>query len=135
MGSPSRYRSCTCFYNGLVMGAFVGLYATRGMTLEVLAWILPHGVTEILAVLLCGAAGLRLGTAAAFPGDLSRWDHVKVQMRRIGPMVIGAVVMFFIAALIEGFFRQLVQSVNVRWVVAGTTAVFWLVYFSLVGRK
>jgi uncharacterized membrane protein SpoIIM required for sporulation len=123
------------FYNGLVFGAFVGLYASRGLTLEVLAWILPHGVTELLAVFLCGAAGLCLGTSAAFPGEISRWDNVKIQMRRVGPMVIGAVIMFFIAAVIEGFFRQLVQSTDVRWLVASSTAIFWLYYFGFVGRR
>jgi len=123
------------FYNGLVFGAFVGLYASRGLTLEVLAWILPHGVTELLAVLLCGAAGLCLGKSAAFPGEISRWDNVKIQMRRVGPMVIGAVIMFFIAAVIEGFFRQMVQSIDLRWLVASGTAIFWLYYFGFVGRR
>lgn len=123
------------FYNGLVLGAFVGLYASRGMTGEVLAWILPHGVTELLAVVLCGAAGLLLGKAAAFPGTLNRWDNIKIQMHRVGPMVIGAVLMFFSAALIEGFFRQLVQDQEIRWAVASSTFAFWVYYFGFVGRR
>lgn len=123
------------FYNGLVLGAFVGLYASRGMTTDVLAWILPHGVTEILAVVLCGAAGLLLGKAAAFPGAIHRWDNIKIQMRRVGPMVIGAVLMFFGAALIEGFFRQLVQDQEIRWAVASSTFAFWVYYFGFAGRR
>ncbi len=35
-------------------------------------WLVIHGVTELSAVILAGAAGLRIGWTLAFPGDLSR---------------------------------------------------------------
>ena len=55
--------------------------------------------------------------------------------RDVGPIVIGAVLMFILAAFIEGFFRQLVQSVEVRYTVAGGTFIFWFIYFGLIGRR
>jgi hypothetical protein len=45
------------------------------------------------------------------------------------------VLLFFIAALIEGLFRQLVQDVDTRTFVLTLTALMWLAYFGLVGRK
>ena len=39
-----------------------------------------------------------------------------------------------LAALIEGFFRQLVHSVVVRGSVAAASALLWTAYFVLAGR-
>jgi hypothetical protein len=50
-------------------------------------------------------------------------------------MVLGAVILFFAAALIEGLFRQLVHSVPIRWSVAGATLLLWILYFGFLGRK
>ncbi len=131
-GVPTVY---LLFQNGLVLGAFSGLYHSRDLTFELYSWLLPHGVTEILAVLLCGAAGLYIGKAAVFcEENLSRMDSIVAAGKRVGPTVIGAVVMFFLASLIEGFFRQWVQSIPVRYGVAMVTALFWIFYFVTVGR-
>lgn len=121
------------FINGATLGAFFELYASRGLSIEFLSWVLPHGVTELLAVVLCGAAGLHIGMAVAFPGQHSRLDSLKIRGKASGAVVLGAVTMFFAAALLEGFFRQLVQDVTVRYIMAGSTAVFWFVYLGFVG--
>src|SRR5262249_1714524 len=44
------------FTNGLILGSFGALYASRGLGWEFWSWATPHGVTEILAILLCAAA-------------------------------------------------------------------------------
>ncbi len=123
------------FKNGLMLGAFIALYDDRGLSYEFFSWILPHGITEFLAVILCGAAGFRIGQRLVAPGEYSRWDSVKLAGREAGRICIGAVVMFFLAAVIEGFFRQLVSDVDVRYAVATATALFWLVYFTMAGRN
>jgi uncharacterized membrane protein SpoIIM required for sporulation len=46
------------FYQGLTLGAFAALHQDRGLLVEFLGWLSIHGVTEIGAILLCGAAGL-----------------------------------------------------------------------------
>ena len=60
------------FTNGLILGAFGALYHSRGLDAEFWSWVLPHGITEILAVLLCAAAGLALGQSLVFPGHSAR---------------------------------------------------------------
>jgi hypothetical protein len=38
--------------------------------------------------------------------------------------------LFFVAALLEGFFRQLVHGVVPRMLVATATTILWIVYFA-----
>ena len=82
------------FYNGLALGAFVALFDSRGLGGEVMGWLIIHGTTEILAVILCGGAGLVLGNqrriarslhAPAKPSD--RWASSQSHRRRIGRAV------------------------------------------------
>ena len=119
---------------GLMLGAFWALYAGRGLGVEFWAWISPHGVTELLAVLLCSAAGLAIARSLVFPGRLPRLASLARAGRKAGVIVLGAVVMFFVAGLIEGFFRQLVHDVPTRYGLAALTAVFWTWYLGFVGR-
>ena len=122
------------FYNGLVLGAFAALFHSRGLGVDLWAWILPHGVTELTAVVLCGAAGFQLAHALVFPGARTRMDSLREHGRSAAVIVLGAVCMLFVAGLIEGIFRQTVTSVPVRFTVAGATTAWWIYYFGFVGR-
>ena len=107
------------FENGLVIGAFNALYLSRGLGVEMMSWLLPHGITEILAVLLCGAGGLYIGESILFPGEYSRLENLARRGKQAGVVVLGAVGLFMIAGVIEGVFRQTVQDMTVRFGVAG----------------
>jgi len=131
-GVPTIY---LLFLNGLELGAMAALYQTRGMGGELWAWILPHGITELSAVCLCGAAGMALGAALVFPGRHTRMQNLALQGRDVALLALGAVAMFLIAGLIEGVFRQVVHDVAVRWSLATLTLVFWSWYFLAVGRR
>ena len=131
VGLPTAF---LLFYNGLVLGAFAALYDSRGLSVDLWGWLLPHGVTELLAVILCGAAGFALAHAIVFPGAMSRLDNLRQKGRTAALVVMGAVVMLFVAGLIEGIFRQTVTHVPTRYAVAILTACFWLFYFVWVGR-
>jgi uncharacterized membrane protein SpoIIM required for sporulation len=122
------------FINGLILGAFAALYDSRGLSMDLWAWLLPHGVTELSAVVLCGAAGLVIGQSWVFPGEKLRLDNLRERGRDAGIVVLGAVIMFFIAGLIEGIFRQTVTNIEVRYLVAAGTALFWIWYYTLCGR-
>lgn len=122
------------FQNGLALGAMAALYASRGLGLEFWGWVLPHGVTELGAVCLCGAAGLAIGASLVFPGRHARLDNLRLRGREAALVAVGAVALFLLAGLIEGFFRQLVHDLVVRWSVAGTSLVAWLAYFLFAGR-
>jgi uncharacterized membrane protein SpoIIM required for sporulation len=120
---------------GLELGAMSELFRSRGLGVEFWAWILPHGVTELLALVLCAAAGLGTGFAFLFPGARTRRDAASAAGREAGTIVVGAVAMFLIAAAFEGVFRQRVGSPEIRWAVAGTIGVLWGAYFLWAGRR
>lgn len=122
------------FVNGAMLGAMWAAFANADLGLEFAAWVLPHGVTELLAIALCGAAGLALGRALLFPGAMTRLDALAAVGPRVGRVALGAMLLFAIAAVIEGLFRQQVQDLNIRLLVFGGTLVAWLTYFIWAGR-
>jgi len=116
-------------YNGATLGAFVVLFASRGLGLEVGGWLIIHGVTELFAVTLAGAAGLKIGWAVAFPGARHRLEAASEAGRSAGVVVGGVVVMLFIAGLLEGFGRQLISDTGARYAIGIATGVLWGTYF------
>jgi uncharacterized membrane protein SpoIIM required for sporulation len=123
------------FQNGLALGAMAALYASRGLGSEFWAWVLPHGVTELTAVCLCGAAGLVVGHCLVFPGRHGRLDNLAREGRRAVLLAVGAIAMLVIAGALEGIFRQVVHEPSVRWLVADASLVFWIWYFLFAGRQ
>lgn len=121
-------------YNGLILGAFAALYAGRDLSMELWGWLLIHGGTELSAVILCGAAGLKIAAAVAFPGEQDRLSNLARTGRGAARIVLGAVVMFFIAGLLEGIGRQLIQDTVIRYAVAIAVLAFWTAYFLAAGR-
>ncbi len=121
-------------YNGMMIGAMSALFHERGLGVEWWSWILPHGVTELTAIVLCGAAGLAIAQRLAFPGRMPRLQALAEVGRRMGGVVAGSVVMLMLAALVEGVFRQIVVHVPTRYTLATAFALLWTVYFVRAGR-
>jgi uncharacterized membrane protein SpoIIM required for sporulation len=122
------------FYNGMLLGAMSALFHARGLGFEWWSWILPHGVTELTAIVLCGAAGLAVAGEVVFPGRRSRLHALAATGRRMGGVVAGSVAMLLLAALVEGVFRQVVTHVPTRYTLAATFAGLWTAYFVRAGR-
>lgn len=121
--------------NGMTLGAMTAIHAQKGLALDWWGWILPHGVTELSAIGLCGAAGLALGQALLFPGELSRRDALVAKGKESGTLVGGAIAMLFVAGLVEGIFRQTVVELDRRLEFAAALALLWILYFLLAGRR
>jgi uncharacterized membrane protein SpoIIM required for sporulation len=115
--------------NGLGLGALTALYASRGLLAPLTGWLFIHGVTELLATILAGAAGFRIGWAVLFPGARSRLDAVATAGRTAGTAMAGVVVMLVIAGVLEGVGRQLILNDLARWAIAAVSLVIWLAYF------
>ena len=114
---------------GAMLGAFLSVFISRGLGVEAFGWLMIHGVTELFAVILAGAAGLGIGWASLFPGDASRMDAIMAAGKRGGMVMIGVVIMLFVAGLLEGFARQLIQDTPVRLTIAAVSAFLWSLYF------
>ncbi len=122
--------------NGATLGAFLALYAGRGLGWPLAGWLMVHGTTELFAITLAAAAGLRLGRALAFPGALTRLESVRAAGRAAAPVAAGVVVMLMAAGALEGVARQLIRGDLSRGLVAAGVLTLWLAYFyGPAGRK
>lgn len=115
--------------NGLMLGPFLVIHQQQGLTAEILAWLLPHGIPELGAIVLSGGAGLMLGKSLLTPGKLSRADSLRLASRDVAKVAVGIGVMLFIAAIIESYVRQSHLSISGRFWFAGITGVMWTLYF------
>lgn len=115
--------------NGAMLGAVLHVFISKGLGFEFGGWLLIHGVTELFAIVLAGAAGMRIGWAVAFPGDRSRLEAISETGRAAGAAMMGVVIMLLLAGLLEGFGRQLIVNDWVRYGIAAGTALIWGLYF------
>lgn len=116
-------------YNMVGLGAMLWLFASRGLTFEFVGWLSIHGTTELLAILLAGAAGLHIGRALAFPRERSHLVALSQAGRTAAQVMAGVIVMLICAGLLEGFGRQLIQSTTIRYGIGYGILTLWLAYF------
>ncbi|MEQ1725214.1 MAG: stage II sporulation protein M [Sphingopyxis sp.] len=117
------------FYQGIPLGAMFAVFYKAGLGPDFAAWLSIHGTTELFAGIISGACGLRIGTGFAFPGPHSRMSAAAEAGKSSGAAMLGVLIMLLLAGLLEGFARQLVQPMALRFAVGGSMLVFWLVYF------
>lgn len=120
------------FQNGLMLGAFLALYDDHGLLVPLLGWLLPHGVPEIGAILLCGAGGLAMGRAMLAPGVRTMRAALTDAGRRGAAVAAGSVLLFLVAGMVEGIFRQTVTNDLLRFAMATFNAA-WLSAWMILG--
>ncbi len=119
-------------YNGAMLGALMQVYVAKGLGWQLAGWLSIHGTTELYAIILSAAAGMRIGTAIAFPGAKSRMSAARDAGRLGATAMIGVVIMLAVAGLLEGFARQLVTVDMIRFAIGGGMMLFWFSYFYLL---
>ena len=122
-------------YNGCTLGAFVALFVDRGLGVEFSGWLMIHGVTELLAVSIAGAAGLHIGRSMVFSGKRTRLEAAAVAGRSAAQAMAGVILMLLIAGVLEGVGRQSINSTEIRFAIGGATAVLWGVYLFVPRRR
>lgn len=122
-------------YNGLSLGAMLCLFAQKGLGLNFLGWLTIHGSTEMFAIILAGAAGMKIGTAVAFPGRDARTEAAVIAGRSAAVAMAGVVLMLLVAGLLEGIGRQTVQSDAMRYGIGLAALLAWLTYYYLPRRR
>ena len=121
--------------NGIVIGAVAGYLTQVGYTETFWSFVAGHSSLELLAIVLAGAAGLRLGLAVIAPGNVSRRAALVSAARPAVRMMYGAALMFFAAAFVEAFWSPLTE-IPFRFKIAVGVAGWALLlgYFLLAGR-
>lgn len=116
-------------HNTASLGAMLWLYHGAGLTIDFIAWLSVHGTTELFAILLAGGAGLHIGRSMVLPGERSVLAAAAEAGQRAAQVMAGVVLMLIVAAVLEGFARQLVADTPGRFAIGGFMLVFWIAYF------
>ncbi len=115
--------------NGAMVGGLVGAIHHYQNPTALLALLAPHGVIELWAVVLSGAAGLRLARGVVLPGRLTRRAALREAAREAVLLAVGTTLLFVVAAVIEGFVTPSGLTDNVKlWGVGGGSGVLLLLY-------
>jgi uncharacterized membrane protein SpoIIM required for sporulation len=122
-------------FNGANVGVAGGLFHAVGEAGRFWGLILPHGLLEITAVIVAGAAGLRLGWALIDPGDRTRGQALTEEGRRSVVVVLGLVFAFVAAGLVEGFVTGSPLPTPVRVGVGFAVEAAFLLYVWRFGRS
>ncbi|MDZ7631478.1 MAG: stage II sporulation protein M [Gemmatimonadaceae bacterium] len=122
-------------FNGIAaLGAGVGLYITKGIGGQILGFVAAHGVLELSAICLAGAAGLLLATAMLVPGDRTRREALTANGARSLHLVACVVIFLILAGIIEGNISPSKLPDSAKFATAVITAIGMVWYLSL-GRE
>ena len=121
--------------NGVIIGAVAGYLTQAGFTQTFWSFVAGHSSFELIAIVLSGAAGFKLGLALIAPGNASRKSALVAAARRAMRIMYGAAVLFFVAAFVEAFWSPVTEVGFSTKVIVGVTGwVVLLAYLLLAGR-
>jgi uncharacterized membrane protein SpoIIM required for sporulation len=113
-------------FNGLVLGAVLGVSIDAGTTGDVLRLIVAHGVLELSCIVVAAAAGLRMGWALVDPGARTRREALVTEARAAVVIAVGTAPWLVVAGLTEGFVSPSGQApATVAAIGLGLGAVYW----------
>jgi uncharacterized membrane protein SpoIIM required for sporulation len=96
-------------------------------------FVTAHGPFELTAIALSAGAGLRLGLSWIRTGGLSRLASLHKTAKEAMPLMGSAMVLFFLAALVEGFLSPSELPFWFKRLVAILSSGMLMFYFLLLG--
>lgn len=119
--------------NGLMLGTYtaVASHWDQGLAISSILWC--HGVLELTALVLAGAAGLVLLRAWVAPGPWSRGHAMARESRRAWRLMAAVFPMLFCAGIIEGFLSPHLPLAG-RLAIAVASFVALVGWFGFCGR-
>jgi uncharacterized membrane protein SpoIIM required for sporulation len=121
--------------NGISTGAVLALTYRAGYGHELLTFMVGHGVVELSCIFFAGGAGLMLGSVILMPGDLSRFDALRLRTREAMCLVVACIPLLAIAGTIEGFVSPAPVNPAFKFSIAVLTGVALYTYLLLAGRE
>ncbi len=123
------------FQNAANLGVVAGLMADAGKTDIMLGLLIPHGLVELTAVFLAGAAGMRLGWTVISPGHRPRSQALAEQGRAVVSVAVGLVVVLAVSGVIEAVVTPSPLPTAARVAVGVVVEVVFLAYVMHFGRR
>lgn len=122
-------------FNAVFLGASFGYMARPDVAegVNFFHFVTAHGPFELTAIVLSSGAGLRIGIAWLSTGGLTRIASLQKTGRDAIPIMGAAIVMFFLAALIEGFLSPSSAPYWLKATVAVLSSGMLTFYFVVLG--
>jgi uncharacterized membrane protein SpoIIM required for sporulation len=122
-------------YNGIYLGAIMGVVAHYGVGGGLLSFVVGHGVIELSVICLAGGAGFMLADAILRPGLLPRTEALRRASLRAVQLLLGGASLLVVAGLIEGFISPSDLPDWVKFTVGITSGILLYGYWLLAGRS
>jgi len=122
------------FYNALFLGTLFGYMATRPPAANFFTFVTAHSSFELTAIIVSAAAGLRLGWGLIDTQGQSRVSSLRREAANALPAVGAAVVLFLLAAFVEGYISASSIPYWAKAAVAIISAGVIIAYLTLGGR-
>lgn len=122
-------------FNSVYLGSVFAHLTVIGYGSTLYPFVVGHGALELTALVIAGAAGLRLAVALYFPGTLGRQTALRQGIGEAMTLAAGFFTMFILAAFIEAFWSPLNLPNIVKYFVGGILWVLVLSYFFFAGRN
>ncbi len=120
------------FSNGVMLGAFVTFFYTKGVFFEANRQIWLHGTIEISVIIIAGCAGLIMGNSILFPKTFSRRVSFMKGAKDGLKVVVSTIPFFIIAGFIEGFITRYASMPDwLAFLIIGGS-LFLIVYYYIV---
>lgn len=123
----------TTTFNAAVLGAAFGHMANMPQRDNFFNFVTAHGPFELTAIVLSAAAGMRLGFSMVYTRGLTRTASLRRAAKEAMPTIGAFIIMFALAALIEGFLSPSAAPYWVKAAVAVFSAGSLMFYFVVLG--
>jgi uncharacterized membrane protein SpoIIM required for sporulation len=123
------------FQNAANLGAMAAFMFDAGKGDVFLGLLTPHGLLELTAVFLAGAAGMRLGWSVVSPGDRPRGQVLAERGRAVVSVAVGMFVVLLASGLIEALVTPSGLPTFARIAIGVTAEVAFVGYVVHFGRK
>jgi uncharacterized membrane protein SpoIIM required for sporulation len=123
-------------FNGALAGAVGGYLTEKGLSSTFYSFVVTHAAFELTAIVLAGAAGLRIGHALLAPGRRTRLQALVVAARESAVIIYGVAAMLLVAAAIEAFWSSATwMPLPMKYGVAAICWIAVLGYLTLQCRR
>ena len=123
-------------FNGGFGGAIAGYLTGRGLGPTFYSFVVTHAAFELTAIILSGAAGLRIGHSLLAPGRQTRVQALIAASQQSVVLLYGVTGMLLLAAAIEAFWSSASWLPgSVKYSVAALCWTAVLAYLTLQGRR
>lgn len=120
-------------FNAAFLGTIFGHMITVPQRDNFFNFVTAHGPFELTAIVLGAGAGMRLGFSLVDTKGHSRSDSLRLAGKEAVPAACLAVILFVLAAIIEGFISRAALPYSMKAGIAVASSGIMMFYFVLLG--